>query len=117
MFPTCAFQSGEFWSLMTWPHSWLHSAEVCHASLSFGSTSSCLSTLGLYYVPKYMVVPFDGLKVRNYNYCKYWFCRRCYIRFIRKVNEKKGLEGQEETRKAFDFMLSYVGLLSFSWLI
>lgn len=34
---------------------------------------------------------------------------RCYIRFIRKVNEKKGLEGQEETRKAFDFMLSYVG--------
>ncbi|KAB1200091.1 Cleavage stimulation factor subunit 3 [Morella rubra] len=34
---------------------------------------------------------------------------RCYIRFIRKVNEKKGLEGQEETRKAFDFMLSYIG--------
>uniref|UniRef100_A0A2P2JZW6 Cleavage stimulation factor subunit 77 isoform X1 n=2 Tax=Rhizophora mucronata TaxID=61149 RepID=A0A2P2JZW6_RHIMU len=34
---------------------------------------------------------------------------RCYIRFIRKVNDKKGLEGQEETRKAFDFMLSYVG--------
>ncbi|KAM7479219.1 hypothetical protein LguiA_027432 [Lonicera macranthoides] len=34
---------------------------------------------------------------------------RCYIRFIRKVNEKKGIEGQEETRKAFDFMLSYVG--------
>lgn len=34
---------------------------------------------------------------------------RCYIRFIRKVNEKKGVEGQEETRKAFDFMLSYVG--------
>ncbi|CAN6455829.1 unnamed protein product [Victoria cruziana] len=33
----------------------------------------------------------------------------CYIRFIRKVNEKKGAEGQEETRKAFDFMLSYVG--------
>ncbi|ERM99059.1 cleavage stimulation factor subunit 77 isoform X1 [Amborella trichopoda] len=34
---------------------------------------------------------------------------RCYIRFIRKVNEKKGTEGQEETRKAFDFMLNYVG--------
>eukprot|EP00268_Persea_americana_P031085 TRINITY_DN3019_c0_g2_i4.p1 TRINITY_DN3019_c0_g2~~TRINITY_DN3019_c0_g2_i4.p1 ORF type:complete len:776 (+),score=159.79 TRINITY_DN3019_c0_g2_i4:570-2897(+) len=34
---------------------------------------------------------------------------RCYIRFIRKVNEKKGGEGLEETRKAFDFMLNYVG--------
>ncbi|PSS29415.1 Cleavage stimulation factor subunit like [Actinidia chinensis var. chinensis] len=34
---------------------------------------------------------------------------RCYIRFIRKVNEKKGVEGQEETRKAYDFMLGYVG--------
>ncbi|XP_056170608.1 cleavage stimulation factor subunit 77 isoform X3 [Syzygium oleosum] len=34
---------------------------------------------------------------------------RCYIRFIRKVNEKKGVEGHEETRKAFDFMLGYVG--------
>ncbi|XP_010279464.1 PREDICTED: cleavage stimulation factor subunit 77 isoform X2 [Nelumbo nucifera] len=34
---------------------------------------------------------------------------RCYIRFIRKVNEKKGAEGLEETRKAFDFMLNYVG--------
>lgn len=34
---------------------------------------------------------------------------RCYIRFIKRVNEKKGVEGQEETRKAFDFMLSYVG--------
>ncbi|XP_020535637.1 cleavage stimulation factor subunit 77 isoform X3 [Jatropha curcas] len=34
---------------------------------------------------------------------------RCYIRFIRKVNDKKGVEGQEETRKAFDFMLGYVG--------
>ncbi|KAK4282046.1 hypothetical protein QN277_013468 [Acacia crassicarpa] len=34
---------------------------------------------------------------------------RCYIRFIRKANEKKGVEGQEETRKAFDFMLNYVG--------
>ncbi|KAF9685648.1 hypothetical protein SADUNF_Sadunf03G0076300 [Salix dunnii] len=34
---------------------------------------------------------------------------RCYIRFIRKVNEKKGAEGQDEIRKAFDFMLGYVG--------
>nr|KYP37401.1 hypothetical protein KK1_041411 [Cajanus cajan] len=36
---------------------------------------------------------------------------RCYIRFIRKVNDRKGIEGQEETRKAFDFMLNYVGKL------
>ncbi|KAL3843930.1 hypothetical protein ACJIZ3_001333 [Penstemon smallii] len=34
---------------------------------------------------------------------------RCYIRFIRKINDKKGIEGQEETKKAFDFMLNYVG--------
>ncbi|KAK4777240.1 hypothetical protein SAY86_005928 [Trapa natans] len=34
---------------------------------------------------------------------------RCYIRFIRKVNDKKGLEGNEETRRAFLFMLNYVG--------
>lgn len=26
------------------------------------------------------------------------------------MNDKKGVEGQEETRKAFDFMLSYVGM-------
>ncbi|KAI4300979.1 hypothetical protein L6164_034302 [Bauhinia variegata] len=35
---------------------------------------------------------------------------RCYIRFIRNANDKKGVEGQEETRKAFDFMLNYVGV-------
>lgn len=46
-------------------------------------------------------------------YNDYICCRRCYINFIRKVNDKKGLEGQEETRKAFDFMLGYVGLCSF----
>ena len=40
--------------------------------------------------------------------------RRCYIRFIKKVNERKGMEGQEETRKAFDFMLSYLGNLLLS---
>ncbi|XP_031371970.1 cleavage stimulation factor subunit 77 isoform X2 [Punica granatum] len=34
---------------------------------------------------------------------------RCYIRYIRKINDKKGLEGHEETRKAFLFMLNYVG--------
>ncbi|GJW15228.1 hypothetical protein Tco_0019361 [Tanacetum coccineum] len=34
---------------------------------------------------------------------------RCYINFIRKASEKKEPEGQEETRKAYDFMLSYVG--------
>lgn len=34
---------------------------------------------------------------------------RCYIRFIRKVNDKRGIDGQEETKKAFDFMLNYVG--------
>ncbi|GAB2272686.1 Cleavage stimulation factor subunit 77 [Dionaea muscipula] len=34
---------------------------------------------------------------------------RCYIRFIRKVNEKKGTEGVEETRKAYEFMINHVG--------
>ncbi|GKA58614.1 cleavage stimulation factor subunit 77 [Tanacetum coccineum] len=34
---------------------------------------------------------------------------RCYINFIRKANDKKGPEGQEETIKAYDFMLSSVG--------
>nr|GME15847.1 cleavage stimulation factor subunit 77 isoform X1 [Ipomoea batatas] len=34
---------------------------------------------------------------------------RCYIRFIRKVNDKRGTEGQEETKKAYEFMLNYVG--------
>lgn len=44
------------------------------------------------------------------HFCFYLLYRRCYIQFIRKVNDKKGVEGQEETKKAFDFMLSYVGL-------
>ncbi|GMH22960.1 hypothetical protein Nepgr_024803 [Nepenthes gracilis] len=35
---------------------------------------------------------------------------RCYICFIRKVNDKKGAEGLEETRKAFEFMINYVGV-------
>ncbi|KAI3965715.1 hypothetical protein MKX01_010672 [Papaver californicum] len=34
---------------------------------------------------------------------------RCYIRFIRKLNGKKGAEGQEETKNAFEFMLNYLG--------
>ncbi|XP_026451370.1 cleavage stimulation factor subunit 77-like [Papaver somniferum] len=34
---------------------------------------------------------------------------RCYIRLIRKLNEYKGAEGQEETKKAFEFMLNYLG--------
>ena len=36
-------------------------------------------------------------------------CRRCYIRFIRKVNEQRGVEGRDETKKAFDFMLGHIG--------
>ncbi|VVA91694.1 unnamed protein product [Arabis nemorensis] len=32
-----------------------------------------------------------------------------YIRFIRKVYDKKGAEGQEETTKAFEFTLNYIG--------
>ncbi|KAG7654662.1 Tetratricopeptide-like helical domain superfamily [Arabidopsis suecica] len=34
---------------------------------------------------------------------------QCYIRFIRKVYDKKGAEGQEETTEAFEFMLNYIG--------
>ncbi|KAI5059393.1 hypothetical protein GOP47_0025712 [Adiantum capillus-veneris] len=35
---------------------------------------------------------------------------RCYIRFIRKVNENRGAEGRDETKKAFDFMLGHIGM-------
>eukprot|EP00250_Pteridium_aquilinum_P018697 c24170_g1_i1 orf=244-2802(-) len=35
---------------------------------------------------------------------------RCYIRFIRKVNESRGADGRAETRKAFDFMLGHIGM-------
>ncbi|CAK7355911.1 unnamed protein product [Dovyalis caffra] len=52
------------------------------------------------------------MAVNNDDAIKQIFSRRCYIRFIRKVNEKKGAEGQEETRKAFEFMLGCVGVLS-----
>ncbi|XP_066364490.1 cleavage stimulation factor subunit 77 isoform X3 [Miscanthus floridulus] len=34
---------------------------------------------------------------------------RCYINFIRRINDKRGSEGLDETKKAFDFMLNYVG--------
>lgn len=40
--------------------------------------------------------------------------RRCYIRFIRKVNESRGAEGRDETKKAFDFMLGHIGESLFS---
>lgn len=35
--------------------------------------------------------------------------RHCYINFIRRINDKRGAEGLDETKKAFDFMLNYVG--------
>ncbi|XP_057995120.1 cleavage stimulation factor subunit 77 isoform X1 [Hevea brasiliensis] len=64
------------------------------------------------YVEAYMAVNNDDATKQIFSRCllnclqvPLW---RCYIRFIRKVNEKKGVEGQEETRKAFDFMLGYV---------
>ncbi|CAN1754343.1 Cleavage stimulation factor subunit 77 [Linum perenne] len=65
------------------------------------------------YVEAYMAVNNDDATKQIFSRCllncfqvPLW---RCYIRFIRKVNDKKGAEGQEETRKAFDFMLSHVG--------
>lgn len=65
------------------------------------------------YVEAYMAVNNDDATKQIFSRCllnclqvPLW---RCYIRFIRKINDKKGVEGQEETRKAYDFMLSYVG--------
>ncbi|KAK4377260.1 hypothetical protein RND71_003556 [Anisodus tanguticus] len=65
------------------------------------------------YVEAHMVVNNDDATKQIFSRCllnclqiPLW---RCYIRFIRKVNDKRGNEGQEETRKAFDFMLNYVG--------
>ncbi|XP_029125440.1 cleavage stimulation factor subunit 77 [Cajanus cajan] len=67
------------------------------------------------YVEAHMVVNNDDAVKQIFSRCllnclqiPLW---RCYIRFIRKVNDRKGIEGQEETRKAFDFMLNYVGKL------
>ncbi|GBG61269.1 hypothetical protein CBR_g19801 [Chara braunii] len=34
---------------------------------------------------------------------------RCYLRYIRKVNDGRGVEGREETKRAFEFMLEHVG--------
>lgn len=70
--------------------------------------------------PLYFIISYLGrssliqaiLFLLLFNCVAYWFCRRCYIRFIKMANESKGLEGQEETRKAFDFMLNYVGVCS-----
>ncbi|XP_058079906.1 cleavage stimulation factor subunit 77 [Magnolia sinica] len=65
------------------------------------------------YVEAYMAANNDDATKQIFSRCllnclqiSLW---RCYIRFIRKANEKKGAEGLEETRKAFDFMLNYVG--------
>ncbi|WOK95921.1 cleavage stimulation factor subunit 77 [Canna indica] len=65
------------------------------------------------YVEAHMAVNNDEVTKQIFSRCllnclhiSLW---RCYINFIRKVNEKKGHEGLEETRKAFDFMLNYVG--------
>ncbi|CAO2199664.1 unnamed protein product [Urochloa humidicola] len=33
----------------------------------------------------------------------------CYINFIRRTNDKRGSKGLDETKRAFDFMLNYVG--------
>ncbi|KAJ4787280.1 mRNA 3'-end-processing protein rna14 [Rhynchospora pubera] len=65
------------------------------------------------YVEAYMAVNNDEAVKQIFSRCllsclhiNLW---RSYINFIRKVNEKKGSEGLEETRKAFDFMLNQVG--------
>ncbi|KAJ6808847.1 cleavage stimulation factor subunit 77 [Iris pallida] len=65
------------------------------------------------YVEAYMAVNNDEATKQIFSRCllnclqiSLW---RCYINFIRKDNEKKGAQGLEETKKAFDFMLSYVG--------
>lgn len=65
------------------------------------------------YMEAYMAVGNDEAMKQIFSRCllnclqiSLW---RCYIHFIRKVNEKKGTEGLDEIRKAFDFMLSYVG--------
>lgn len=65
------------------------------------------------YVEAYMAVGNDEATKQIFSRCllnclqiSLW---RCYIRFIRKVNDKKGTEGLEEIRKSFEFMLSYVG--------
>ncbi|KAF9587677.1 hypothetical protein IFM89_004509 [Coptis chinensis] len=65
------------------------------------------------YVEAYMAINnHDATKLifsRSLFNCLHISLWRCYIRFIRKINENTAAEGQEETRKAFDFMLNYVG--------
>ncbi|RDX83332.1 Cleavage stimulation factor subunit 77, partial [Mucuna pruriens] len=70
--------------------------------LLFPTAVSALAKFWRQYVEAHMAV-------NNDDATKHIFSRRCYIRFVRKANDKKGIEGQEETRKAFDFMLNYVG--------
>ncbi|RZC51239.1 hypothetical protein C5167_019665 [Papaver somniferum] len=65
------------------------------------------------YVEAYMIANNDAAAKQVFGSClldnrqiALW---RCYIRLIRKLNDKKGAEGQEETNNAFEFMLNYVG--------
>ncbi|KAM7273744.1 hypothetical protein ACFE04_028408 [Oxalis oulophora] len=57
------------------------------------------------YVEAYMAVNNDDATKQIFSRCLF----NCLQLQLWKVNDKKGVEGQEETRKAFDFMLSYVG--------
>ncbi|CAH9057643.1 unnamed protein product [Cuscuta europaea] len=65
------------------------------------------------YVEAHMAVNNDDAIKQIFSRCLYTCLQvplwRCYIRFIRKVNDKRGTEGHEETRKAFEFTLDYVG--------
>ncbi|XP_065849902.1 cleavage stimulation factor subunit 77 isoform X2 [Euphorbia lathyris] len=88
----------------------IHAAPIYEQLLSLFPTAA---KFWKQYVEAYMTVNNDDAIKQIFSRCllnclqvPLW---RCYIRFIRKVNDKKGMEGQEETRKAFDFMLGYVG--------
>ncbi|CAO2205155.1 unnamed protein product [Urochloa humidicola] len=65
------------------------------------------------YVEAYMATKNDDATKQIFSRCllsclhiNLW---RCYINFIRRINDKRGSEGLDETKKAFDFMLNYVG--------
>ncbi|KAI3887204.1 hypothetical protein MKW92_053678 [Papaver armeniacum] len=65
------------------------------------------------YVEAYMIANNDAAAKQAFGRClldnrqiALW---RCYIRLIRRLNDKKGAQGQEETKNAFEFMLNYVG--------
>ncbi|CAO2175091.1 unnamed protein product [Urochloa humidicola] len=65
------------------------------------------------YVEAYMATNNDDATKQIFSRCllnclhiNLW---RCYINFIRRINDKRGSEGIDETKKAFDFMLNYVG--------